>query len=490
MKIHEKLDLLMKITNSKNTELAQKTSFDPSYISRIRTGKRSLPSESSAFLKTTASVIAVNADTGQRRNLLKGIVGENREWPDDISQIEEYIYDWLVKDLNNINGDNSILINPNFAVEKRLPIDSSKLAYYFYGIEGKRKAAVHFMNKIIETGEPHTIYFYSGSDVSWIHDDETFVHKLFDFAYRLKENGGNIISIHSLNFDLNEMMSMTNTIIPLCLSTNIETYFYPKLLDSTYRRTLLVAKGHSSIESSYLATHSENAFTTYIMDEKAVEALEYEFETLLKSCKPLVRIFSNDEKEDLWENLYDFQQVGEDFIIMQPYLSSFTMPLDVAKSISRRYENDMFLWFHQNFLKCMKENLESGYKYTEIIKLSNANVVRQGLADLPFVQYKMYYTAEEYEAHIRNIIALLRKYENYNLLIVDDLPVRASIYAKEFTGFILADAEDTTKYFVVNETRMTLSLWEYFNKYVSMVSMSNKERIIDILLQHIDKIKK
>ena len=39
----EKLDILMKITDTKNSALGRALSFDPSYIGRIRTGKRGIP---------------------------------------------------------------------------------------------------------------------------------------------------------------------------------------------------------------------------------------------------------------------------------------------------------------------------------------------------------------------------------------------------------------------------------------------------------------
>ena len=39
----EKLDILMKITDTRNSALAKALSFDPSYIGRIRTGKRGIP---------------------------------------------------------------------------------------------------------------------------------------------------------------------------------------------------------------------------------------------------------------------------------------------------------------------------------------------------------------------------------------------------------------------------------------------------------------
>ena len=39
----EKLDYIMKLTNTKNSDLAKALDFDPSYVSRMRSGKRGIP---------------------------------------------------------------------------------------------------------------------------------------------------------------------------------------------------------------------------------------------------------------------------------------------------------------------------------------------------------------------------------------------------------------------------------------------------------------
>ncbi len=50
----KKLDLLMKVSSCSNSCLGRALSFDPSYIGRIRTGKRGFP-KNNDFLKNVAS---------------------------------------------------------------------------------------------------------------------------------------------------------------------------------------------------------------------------------------------------------------------------------------------------------------------------------------------------------------------------------------------------------------------------------------------------
>ena len=49
-----KLDFLMNLTGSKNNALSKAVSFDPSYVSRIRNGSRTMP-RSPQFVEQAAS---------------------------------------------------------------------------------------------------------------------------------------------------------------------------------------------------------------------------------------------------------------------------------------------------------------------------------------------------------------------------------------------------------------------------------------------------
>ena len=76
----EKLDFLMKLTNSQNAALGRALRYDASYISRIRSGKRGLPSEED-FLRPAAAWLAARI----REDYQKGAAAERlrlgRPWP-------------------------------------------------------------------------------------------------------------------------------------------------------------------------------------------------------------------------------------------------------------------------------------------------------------------------------------------------------------------------------------------------------------------------
>ncbi|MDR7871024.1 MAG: hypothetical protein RIN55_09210 [Tissierellaceae bacterium] len=57
MEFNEKLDFLMNITKTSNSSLAHYLSLDASYISRLRSGKRQLPSNTN-YVDKMASYFA------------------------------------------------------------------------------------------------------------------------------------------------------------------------------------------------------------------------------------------------------------------------------------------------------------------------------------------------------------------------------------------------------------------------------------------------
>ena len=65
----EKLDLIMRITGTGNAALGRALSFDPSYISRIRNGKRGLPT-GQPFLAPAAAYLAGRVQNDYQKKLL------------------------------------------------------------------------------------------------------------------------------------------------------------------------------------------------------------------------------------------------------------------------------------------------------------------------------------------------------------------------------------------------------------------------------------
>ena len=78
----EKLDYLMKLTGLQNAALGRAVSYDASYISRIRSGKRNLPS-GQGFLDRTAALLASRIREDYQKEAVAGQLGLDGPWPEE-----------------------------------------------------------------------------------------------------------------------------------------------------------------------------------------------------------------------------------------------------------------------------------------------------------------------------------------------------------------------------------------------------------------------
>ena len=106
MKINEKIDLLMKITDITNAAMGKILSFDASYISRIRKGKRAFPKDEE-LVKVLSEFFAQNISTAYQKKVLKNFMGEKIEEASETEKTGEIIYEWLLNDDDVLYAESS-----------------------------------------------------------------------------------------------------------------------------------------------------------------------------------------------------------------------------------------------------------------------------------------------------------------------------------------------------------------------------------------------
>ena len=97
--IGDKLNFLMLITETKNNILGKAISFDPSYISRIRTGARGVPKHRD-FIYPAAAFFAQAVQTKEQKEKLAEVICPGSGWPKDVNSAISLIANWLKQDLS------------------------------------------------------------------------------------------------------------------------------------------------------------------------------------------------------------------------------------------------------------------------------------------------------------------------------------------------------------------------------------------------------
>ena len=250
----EKLDFLMSLTNTKNAALGHALNFDPSYISRIRTGKRGLP-KGQPFVEP-ASVFFARAirEYYQKEAAVKELRLAT-PWPQDERSAAQILLIWLSGRFRTPQDDarmedalaslkNSFVENNTSYVPGK---GSTASAQTFFGNTGKRDAVITFLEDLVQTGKAHTLLLFSDEDMFWMYEDEAFIRTWLILMQQLIGQGSRIRIIHSLGRGAGDMWAAVRSWLPLYSTGAVEPWYCPRLRDGIFKRTMFLASGHSAL---------------------------------------------------------------------------------------------------------------------------------------------------------------------------------------------------------------------------------------------------
>ena len=286
----EKLNYLMMVTSTTNTELAKELNLNQSVISRFKLGKRE-PSKKSSYYLDIANFFAHKIYELNLQYKFPTFIENDNE-----KEFANNLYKWLI-------NETEYYANSTF-------FEATDNTCYFYGNKGKREAVILFLESI-KNKLDETLYLYSDENMDWLLD-EAFAKRWNDLLVTLLRNGNRIIIIHSFSRDYSELVNAILKWLPLYLTGSIEPYYIPKLRDSVTKRTLFICNDHAIISNS-VENNTEKMLNIYVSNAQAVSALKEEFNHYLKLSKPFVdkQSLSSFEKEtDLTSYICDTFQVN------------------------------------------------------------------------------------------------------------------------------------------------------------------------------------
>ncbi len=303
--IAEKFDFLMRLTNTQNTVLARSLNFDASYISRIRSGKRGLP-PSEPFIEPAAAYFARNIREEYQKAAVANELRLRRAWPSEEKEAAALLAAWLSSEPSENPVERVIAAMregvPRMGTSEEIysAASGSKVeTALYYGNEGKRDGVIAFLSALCESGRPHTLLLTSDEDMAWLSEDEAFARAWASLLGRLIQNGSKVKIIHSVGRDVNEMWEAVRNWLPLYLSGSIQPFYYPRLRDGVFHRSLFVAEGHSALCSVSVQGQAGEPMNLLVWDKTAVRTLKQEFDAYLALCRPLMELVCPESAEEL-----------------------------------------------------------------------------------------------------------------------------------------------------------------------------------------------
>ncbi len=505
MIFYEKLDFLMNITKTTNSELARKLALDPSYISRLRRGKRLLPKNEN-LIKDIADSLSQRFTQDYQKKALADTIGL-KGLPGQINPLAEEITLWLLRDdteslhyikafLNKLSGTKSKSPLP-LRGDCQFPVTDRAVSIY-YGVEGKRRAVEAFLCEVAAKKSPQTLLLYSDEEISWLTEDPAFLKRWSELMFLILSRGNKIKIIHNISRDLDEMLAAIINWMPLYMSGNIKPSFYPKKLDSVFKRTLFIAPETAAIISNSLDNQILVAANILYRDQNIIATFAEEFFNYLQLCRPLMEIFTLKDKNECLPAIINFEQEPSDVIIKTESLSLLTMPQELLGPIIQPpgpgYQGlrQFYEQRHKRFLEDLKLK-----RFDEIICLPDTEDIIKGKVKMSISDIlsgkPIYYKPEEYIAHLEQIIYLLGNYPNYHIYFTHNREEgHHTVYVRENTGVIVAKTSQSPIILVMNENNLTIAFGDFLKSMIHTRAYTKRERskAISRLREFLLKLKK
>lgn len=312
---YEKFDLLLKELEINVSKMAAVLHYDASYISKIRKGKRA-PSDPVLFAEDVCGYIVRNCFSEEERKKAASLTGGTVE---DLEKQEIYfqtLQNWLcladfvkmdyissfLQKMDEFNLDDYIraIHFDSFKIPKvpfQLPVSR-----HYYGLREMREGELDFLKHTVLSKSMEPVHICSDMPVEDMAQDEEFARKyMFGLAMVLKK-GLHINIIHDVERPMKDMMLGLENWIPLYMTGQISPYYLKGIQNKVYSH-LHYSSGQAAMTGECISGHHENAHYYLTSHKEEVHYFRKNTEYLLKKASPLMDIYREEKKEQLYQFL-------------------------------------------------------------------------------------------------------------------------------------------------------------------------------------------
>lgn len=312
---YEKFDLLLKELEINVSKMAAALHYDASYISKIRTGKRA-PSDPAAFAENVCGYVVRNCIGAEELKKAAALTGGTAEQLENQETYFQTLQNWLcladfektdyissfLQKMDEFNLDDYIraIHFDSFKIPKvpfQLPVSR-----HYYGLKEMREGELDFLKHTVLSKSMEPLHLCSDMPVEDMAQDKEFARKyMFGLAMVLKK-GLHIHIIHEVERPMKDMMLGLENWIPLYMTGQISPYYLKGIQNKVYSH-LHYSSGQAAMTGDCISGHHENAHYYLTSHKEEVERCRKNTEYLLKKASPLMDIYREEKKEQLYEFL-------------------------------------------------------------------------------------------------------------------------------------------------------------------------------------------
>lgn len=429
----QKLDILLRELDINISRIAAFLHYDPSYLSKIRTGRRN-PAHQQQFVEKVCEYVIANYKDEQDRKKVTYLIQCNEDELADSSSYRRKLREWLssskpedvdyvsafLRKVDSFNLDDYIraIHFDSFKVPKvpfQLPVSR-----HYYGLKEMREGELDFLKHTVLSKSMKPLYICCDMPVEDMAADEDFAKKyMFGLAMVLKK-GLHIHIIHDVERPMKDMMLGLENWVPLYMTGQISPYYLKGVQNRVYSH-LHYCSGQVAMTGDCISGHHDLAHYYLTSRKEEVSISQKNMEFLLKKTHPLMDIYREERKKELHASL--LENAGKEGrrrrVLAVPDLG--VLPEKLLEEILERNhvvlnEKTVILESYKRSATCLETILKHSVVEDEVSVLSEAEYEKYPLV-LPlaecFLEKDIRLTYEEYHACIGAAENYAKANENY-----------------------------------------------------------------------------
>ncbi len=341
---------LLELLQIRNNYLARELKYDPSYISRILTGKRRI-SNTEKLTEDISMIAARKACENHMLPQVAQLIGTELTDSESQWQCAESISQWLctgtdirqdapfrkfIHSLDAFDLDEYIRILRFDHI--RIPTVPFHLpsSRKYTGLNEMMECELNFIKATVTSKSMEDVIIYSEMPMEEMAKDPDFPKKWMLGTVMMLKKGLHINMIHQINRPFSEMMLGLESYIPMYMTGQISPY-YLNHTETSYFLHHLKVSGAAALSGEAIDGYFNDGryYLTYNKEE-----LKYYWKRarqLLSKAKPLMEIYNTTKKQEFMDFLDRSYSIRGPRRYVFSSLPVFTLSDDLVERIVRRY---------------------------------------------------------------------------------------------------------------------------------------------------------
>lgn len=454
---YENFNFLIRELSLNASEMSRVMNYDPSYISRIRTGKRR-PPDPEEFVSTLCKYIypalGKNVSVTAFRDLLsvpasekfdsydsfctllKGYILNNDNISEDknVSVFLKYVDEFDLNDyIRAIHFDEIKLPNVPFSIPK---------TKVYFGPEGHKAAELDLLKLVISSKTSDPIFLFSDFELSDLINDVEFTKKFMTALAMILKKGVKIQYVLNLDSTPKEILFALEALLPLYMTGQVELYYLPERHNDIFKHLIRVSGGVAMIGAGISGDPDGYCFRT-TTSKGFVTGIRQTANSILANAAPLMEMYADYNQPEFVEFLKINTYQKRPRYNKLASLPMCTIPEHILTAVLKRNNiPEETISKEIEYLRALKTMMEVWIRDLEVVDevplISKEEFEKSPIfmqlpgGPLPF---DLPYTYEEYEEQLEISREYARKNKNYKLVENPNSPfknINIIIYKGEF----------------------------------------------------------